>query len=148
MGHARDMMQFLARQPQMGQYNPLWGQRERHTQNASPTQGNLLDTLQRIIPVYHVSPSVREMALHFVSTSVLSSADGIAFENEEKKDTEEIRQAKAAAKAAENKPLFQQLEDLKAKKQEEYDANTKLLFGELSYLVQCFAPFSCCDCCY
>ena len=69
------------------------------------------------------------MALHFVSTSVLSSSDGIAFENEEKKDSEEVRQAKAAAIAAENKPLFEQLADLKAKKQEEYDANTKLIFG-------------------
>ena len=71
------------------------------------------------------------MALQFVSTSVLSSADGIAFESEEKKDSEEVRKAKAAATAAENKPLFEQLADNQAKKQEEYDANTKLIFGNI-----------------
>jgi hypothetical protein len=68
------------------------------------------------------------MALHFVSTSVLSSKDGFSFENEEKKDSEEVRLAAAAAAAADKKPLFEQLNDLKNRKQEEYDANTKLLF--------------------
>lgn len=74
------------------------------------------------------------MALHFVSTSVLSSSDGIAFEKEEKKDSEEVRSANAAALAAKNKPLFEQLEAIKAKKQEEYDANTKLIFGKSAVL--------------
>jgi len=69
------------------------------------------------------------MALHFVTTTVLSSDDGINFDNEEKIESDETRQAKLLAEQASNKPLFEQLEDLKAKKQAEYDQNTKKLFA-------------------
>lgn len=69
------------------------------------------------------------MALHFVSTSVLSSSDGIGFEKEEMKESEETRAAKVAADRAAAKPLFEQLADQQDKKQAEYDANTKLIFG-------------------
>ena len=71
------------------------------------------------------------MALHFVSTAVLSSSDGIAFETEVKTDSEEVRKAKAKAAAAHSKPLYEQLEAIKQKQQEEYDAMTKLIFGRL-----------------
>jgi hypothetical protein len=70
------------------------------------------------------------MALHFVSTSVLSSTDGIGFEKEEMKDSEEIRKAKAASSISSAKPLYEQLALQQAKKQEEYDANTKKIFGK------------------
>jgi hypothetical protein len=77
------------------------------------------------------------MSLHFVSTAVLSSEDGIGFEREERRDTEEVRRAAVAARHAEAKPLYDQLEVEKAKKQEEYDAITKLIFGAHARL-QCF----------
>jgi hypothetical protein len=72
------------------------------------------------------------MSLHFVSTAVLSSEDGIGFEREERRDTDEVRRAAVAARNAEARPLFDQLEIEKAKKQEEYDAVTKLIFGMCS----------------
>ena len=75
------------------------------------------------------------MALHFVSTAILSSTDGIGFETEVKKDSEEVRIAKQAAIAAQNRPLFEQLADQELKKQSEYDANTKLIFGMLLLIV-------------
>mmetsp|Transcript_23879 Transcript_23879/g.35036 ORF Transcript_23879/g.35036 Transcript_23879/m.35036 type:complete len:200 (+) Transcript_23879:32-631(+) len=69
------------------------------------------------------------MALHFVSTSVLSSSDGIGYEKEEKKETEDTRAARIAAERAASKPLFEQLAEQQEKKQAEYDANTKLIFA-------------------
>jgi hypothetical protein len=69
------------------------------------------------------------MALHFVSTSILSSEDGIGFEKEIKKDTEDVRLAKQAAALAQSKPLYEQLADQQRIKDEEYEANTKLIFG-------------------
>jgi len=69
------------------------------------------------------------MALHFVSTSVLTSGDGIAFENEEKKDSEEVRNAARYATIAASRPLFEQLAEQKEKKQLDHDAVTKLIFA-------------------
>ena len=69
------------------------------------------------------------MALHFVKTSVLSSEDGIDFGKEVQLDTEEARKARREAENASRKPLYQQLADQRAKMQEEYDANTKKIFG-------------------
>ena len=70
------------------------------------------------------------MALYFVSTSVLSSEDGIGFEKEVKKTTESDAD-KAAKIAIENaKPLYEQLAEQNSKKQAEYDAMTKLIFGK------------------
>jgi hypothetical protein len=70
------------------------------------------------------------MALHFVSTSVLSSADGIGFDKEEVKENEETRAARVAAANAAAKPLFEQLAAQQEKKQADYDAQTKLIFGK------------------
>lgn len=67
------------------------------------------------------------MALHFVSTSVLTSSDGIAFEHEEKKDTLDVRNA--AKTNDTSRPLFEQLAEQNDKKQAERDAITKLIFA-------------------
>ena len=69
------------------------------------------------------------MALHFVATSVLTSTDGIDFSKEEALDTEESRRSRREAEEATRKPLFMQLQELRDKKQEEYDSNTKKLFA-------------------
>ena len=69
------------------------------------------------------------MALHFVKTSVLSSADGVDFGTEVQVESDETRKVRLDAEAATRKPLFQQLADLRDKKQEEYDENKKKIFG-------------------
>lgn len=69
------------------------------------------------------------MALHFVSTSILSSENGIDFGKEEIIISEESKKAIAAAERASNRPLYEQLFDQQQKKQEEYDANTKRMFA-------------------
>lgn len=69
------------------------------------------------------------MALHFVKTSVLTSTDGIDFSNEESIESDETRKAKKEAEENSRKPLFQQLADLRDKKQEEYDLNRKAIFA-------------------
>mmetsp|Transcript_3385 Transcript_3385/g.6141 ORF Transcript_3385/g.6141 Transcript_3385/m.6141 type:complete len:133 (+) Transcript_3385:133-531(+) len=69
------------------------------------------------------------MALHFVSTSTTTSSDGISFDTEEVKESQEIIQARRAADIASKKSLFEQLSDQQEKKKEEYDKNTKLIFG-------------------
>ena len=69
------------------------------------------------------------MALHFVKTAVLSSEDGIDFSKETTIESEEAKQARLLAERANAKPLYQQLAEQKERKQEEYDANTKLLFA-------------------
>jgi hypothetical protein len=51
---------------------------------------------------------------------------------EKRKDTEETRLARLRAAQVEAKPLFEQLAEQKQKKQEEYDAVTKLIFGKRS----------------
>jgi hypothetical protein len=83
------------------------------------------------------------MALHFVKTSVLSSEDGIDFGKEVQLDTEEARKARREAENASRKPLYQQLADQRAKMQEEYDANTKKIFGTLmNYRVFRYAHYN------
>jgi hypothetical protein len=69
------------------------------------------------------------MTLRFVKTSVLVSEDGLDFSKETAVETEETRSARLARESAANKPLYQQLAEQKQKKQEEYDANTKLMFS-------------------
>lgn len=69
------------------------------------------------------------MALHFVSTSVLSSSDGIDFNSETQKETEESRAARLRAEAAAAKPLYMQLAEREDEKKQEYDAMTKKLFA-------------------
>ena len=68
------------------------------------------------------------MALHFIATSVLTS-DGIDGGKEEALETEEARRSRKEAEEAGRKPLFEQLRMLKEKQQEEFDANTKLMYG-------------------
>ena len=69
------------------------------------------------------------MALHFVKTAVLSSSDGVDYGTEVAVESEDTRKARADAEAATRKPLFQQLADLRDKKQEEFDENKKKIFG-------------------
>ena len=69
------------------------------------------------------------MALHFVSTSVLSSSDGIEFNNETQKESEEQRKVRLKREEAASKPLYLQLQEREAEKQAEYDAMTKKLFA-------------------
>jgi hypothetical protein len=68
------------------------------------------------------------MALHFVSTSVLTSEDGIGFENEIKKDSVDVLNNKKLDLYS--KPLFEQLANQQEVKQAERDAITKLIFGK------------------
>eukprot|EP00601_Ochromonadales_sp_CCMP2298_P000166 CAMPEP_0173187554 /NCGR_PEP_ID=MMETSP1141-20130122/10773_1 /TAXON_ID=483371 /ORGANISM="non described non described, Strain CCMP2298" /LENGTH=226 /DNA_ID=CAMNT_0014111403 /DNA_START=53 /DNA_END=730 /DNA_ORIENTATION=+ len=67
------------------------------------------------------------MTLRFVKTSILSSEDGIDFDKETAVESEEVLKARREAEASSNKPLYQQLADIQARKQEEYDANTKAM---------------------
>jgi hypothetical protein len=67
------------------------------------------------------------MTLRFVKTSILSSEDGIDFDKETAVESEEVLKARKEAEAAANKPLYQQLADIRDRKQEEYDANTKAM---------------------
>eukprot|EP01039_Chlorochromonas_danica_P001665 gene1670-1819_t len=69
------------------------------------------------------------MTLRFVATSVLSSNDGIDFSNEVAIESEEAKIARLAAERASHRPLFEQLAEQRQKKQDEYDANTKLIFA-------------------
>lgn len=70
------------------------------------------------------------MALHFVKTAVLSSENGIDFGTEVAVESDETRKAKLDAEAASRKPLFQQLADIRDRKQDEFDENRKKIFGE------------------
>ena len=65
------------------------------------------------------------MSIRFVSTSVLSSSDGVDFNVETKLETEEVKEARKAAERAANKPLFQQLAEREEAKKIEYDLNTR-----------------------
>ena len=69
------------------------------------------------------------MTLRFVKTSILSSSDGIDFGNEVSVDSEEVLKTRLAAEQAANKPLYQQLSDLRDQKKLEYDENTKKIFA-------------------
>ena len=69
------------------------------------------------------------MTLRFVKTAILSSSDGIDFGSEVAVESEEVLKTRAAAEAAANKPLYQQLADLRDLKQLEYDENTKKIFA-------------------
>jgi len=68
------------------------------------------------------------MALHFVSSAILTSNDGIDFD-EAAVDSAEVRKARAKAEQDGKKSLFQQLADRQAQKDEEYETNRKLLLG-------------------
>mmetsp|Transcript_16711 Transcript_16711/g.17468 ORF Transcript_16711/g.17468 Transcript_16711/m.17468 type:complete len:216 (+) Transcript_16711:59-706(+) len=67
------------------------------------------------------------MALHFVSTSILSSTE--EGYNEEIKENEETIKLKKLQEKLSSRPLYEQLAEQAAKKEAEYNANTKLIFG-------------------
>ena len=67
------------------------------------------------------------MALNFVSTSILTSDDGIDFSTEEALETEQARKFRLQKEDASKKPLYMQLQEQRDKKQAEQDAITKLM---------------------
>lgn len=67
------------------------------------------------------------MAINFVSTSILTSDDGIDFSTEEVLETEEARRARLLKEEASKKPLYMRLQEQRDKKQAEQDAVTKLM---------------------
>lgn len=101
------------------------------------------------------------MTLRFVKTSILSSEDGIDFGKEVsynlkyllayckrvtfcKKvavESEEATAAKIAAERASAKPLYQQIAEIKERKQQEYDENTKKIFAPPKVGVALRFPF-------
>lgn len=87
-------------------------------------------TIARVKKTRHFEkPTLPKMTLRFVKTSVLSSSDGIDFSNEVAVESEETKMARVAAERAAARPLFEQLAEQRQKKQDEYDANTKLMFA-------------------
>lgn len=69
------------------------------------------------------------MALHFVSTSVLTSEDGIDFSKETQLETEEAKKIRLEREKVGSKPLFMQLAEQQDKQQLERDKITKLIFA-------------------
>lgn len=69
------------------------------------------------------------MALHFVSSSILSSSDGVEFNEEVILDTEETRKQKLKAEQDSKKSLYSQLQERQAAKDEEFEANRKKLYA-------------------
>ena len=59
---------------------------------------------------------------NFVSTAVLSSKDGIGFDTEQVKESEDVVKARVAAESQGRRPLFQQLADQRQAAQDERDA--------------------------
>lgn len=72
---------------------------------------------------------VSNMSLRFVKTAVLTSTDGLDFSKEEAIESDEAKAVRLAQERAANKPLYQQLAEQKDKKQQEYDAMTKMIFA-------------------
>ena len=68
------------------------------------------------------------MAVRFVATEILSSADGLSHGETQVLETDEVRAARAAGGGG-GKTLYEQLEAEREKQQEAYDANTKALFS-------------------
>ena len=74
------------------------------------------------------------MALHFVSTAVLTAKDGISYEQSEEVKTKAHLANSNNINSGANKSLFQQLAEQQEAKDEIYNANTKLIFGELQHM--------------
>ena len=70
-----------------------------------------------------------DMSLHFVSTSILTSSDGIDFNSEVHQESEEQRVERMKKESNASKPLFMQLADREEEKKAEYDAMTKKIFA-------------------
>lgn len=69
------------------------------------------------------------MSLNFVSTSVLTSEDGIAYSTETAIPSEEAQANRLKQQSSNGKSLYEQLEERKLLKEEEYNNNTKLIFA-------------------
>lgn len=69
------------------------------------------------------------MALHFVSTSILSSEDGIDFSKETQVESEEARKLRLEKEKSAAKPLYLQLAEQQEKQQQERDQITKMIFA-------------------
>ena len=67
------------------------------------------------------------MSINFVSTSVLSSDNGIDYNTEVAIEDESTRKARLDRESASAKPLYEQLREQQMRKQDEYDKNTKLM---------------------
>ncbi len=88
------------------------------------------------------------MSIRFVKTAIVSSADGLDFNVEEKVENEELRKARlgmllihfvflthssllltnsSAKEDGLKKPLYEQLQEQKEKKDAEFEANRKLM---------------------
>ena len=67
------------------------------------------------------------MSIHFVSTTVLSSEDGLEFGKETAVMSEDAQNLRENAERSNVKPLAQVLAERKAQKEEEYDATGKSL---------------------
>ncbi|CBN79705.1 conserved unknown protein [Ectocarpus siliculosus] len=65
----------------------------------------------------------------FVSTSVLESKDGIDFNEEVRKESEDVREAERIAKEADKKPLWEQLAGKRDEKQAKFDAVRASMFA-------------------
>ena len=69
------------------------------------------------------------MAIHFVSTTVLSSDNGIDFSKEIRIESEESKRIRAQQDKSNSKPLFQQLAERQEEKDLEREKITKLIFA-------------------
>ena len=69
------------------------------------------------------------MALHFVSTTILTSDDGIEFKKEVQLETEEAKRIRITQEKVASRPLFMQLAEQQEKQQAEKDKITKLIFA-------------------
>lgn len=69
------------------------------------------------------------MAIRFVATGVLESEDGISFNIDTPLETEEEIEKRRQRETNDTKPLYQQLEEQKAKKLEEEELKRKAIFA-------------------
>ena len=69
------------------------------------------------------------MAIRFVATGVLESEDGISFNVDTPLETQEEIEKRRQRETSDAKPLYQQLEEQKAKKLEEEELKRKAIFA-------------------
>lgn len=69
------------------------------------------------------------MSIQFVATGILESNDGINFNVNTALETDEEREKRRIRELNESKPLYQQLEEQKAKKLEEEELKRKAIFA-------------------
>jgi hypothetical protein len=69
------------------------------------------------------------MAIRFVATGVLESEDGISFNIDTPLETQEEIEKRRQRETSDARPLYQQLEEQKAKKLEEEEAKRRAIFA-------------------